>query len=507
MVAQSDNSRVAKNTLILYVRMFLTLIIGIWTSRIILNALGFVDNGLYNVVGGFVGFFSIITNAQANSISRFITFEIGRGKIDNINKIYHTSLVLQLVLCGVILLLAETVGIWFVNNKLVIPENRLVAVNIVYQLSIASFIMGILSISQNALLIAHEKMNVFAYVSIFSALSKLAISYIIYYSSFDRLVIYASLLFCVSLFTRIFYAFYTHRVFPFYTYGFNGSKENFSGMFGYAGWSFIGETAGVLRSSGISVVLNLFGGPIANTVNGIANQVNSLVNMFVVDFTTAFNPQITKKYAAQEYESLIIYIYRCSKFSFLLMTIMAVPIFFNIDFLLLLWLKKVPSETFVFTQLVIIMSLIESISRPLITAKAATGNIRNYQLIVGGILLCSLPLAYFFLKIGLPIYFSYVSLIITSTGAFCARMFLLDGAIPLWKTRDYISKVFFPMIFVLLLSASIPWILAQFSCLSPYLLLLLSFSWTIFIVSLIGCNREERSFILKTLRNFLYRGK
>lgn len=503
MTVLSNNSKVARNTLILYVRMLITLLIGIWTSRIILNALGFIDNGLYNVVGGFVGFFAIITNAQSNAISRFITFEIGHGDTRNINAIYHTSLFIQFVLCAIILLLAETIGLWFVNYKLVVPANRLVAVNVVYQLSVGSFILGILSTAQNALIIAHEKMNVFAYVSIFSAVAKLIISFIIAYSPFDRLILYASLLFFVSLATRIFYVIYTPRTFPYCNYGLSGYKVYLKKMFGYAGWSFIGETAGVLRGSGISVILNLFAGPIANTVNGIANQVNGLVNMFVNDFTTAFNPQITKKYAAHEYESLILYIYRCSKFSFLLMTVMAVPIFFNVDFLLVLWLKKVPAETFIFTQLIIIMSLIESVSRPLITAKAATGNIRNYQLIVGGILILSLPLAYLFLKLGLPIYYSYIALIITSFGAFCARMLMLDGAIPLWQTKTFMTKVIFPMVMVLLLAAVLPWLLRSLTNISPYILFPISFIWTLLIVAFIGCDKPERAFIVQTVRNFI----
>lgn len=499
----TDNNRVARNTFILYIRMLITLIIGIWTSRIVLNALGFVDNGLYNVVGGFVGFFSVITSAQSNAISRFLTFEIGRGDIRNINSIYHTSLFIQVVLCVVILILAETVGLWFVNAKLIIPPERLFAVNVVYQLSIGSFLLSILSTSQNALIIAHEKMNIYAYVSIFSAVAKLIISFVIASSPVDRLILYASLLFCVSLATRLFYAIYISRAFPYCSYGFSDYKLYYKKMAGYAGWSFIGETAGVLRGSGISVLLNIFGGPVANTVNGIANQVNSLVNMFVNDFTTAFNPQITKKYATHEYESLLVYLYRCSKFSFLLMTVMAVPIFFNVDFLLVFWLKKVPSETFVFTQLIIIMSLIESLSRPLITAKAATGNIRNYQLIVGGILLLSLPLAYIFLKVGLPIYYSYVALITTSGGAFVARMLLLDGAIPLWRTNIFMKKVFFPMVFVLIISASVPWGLKNIMYLSPYILFPVSFVWTVLVVTIIGCNRAERHFIFSTLKKFI----
>lgn len=504
MAEISSNQRVAKNTMILYVRMALTLLVGVWTSRIILNALGFVDNGLYNVVGGFVAFFAIITSSQSSAISRFLTFEIGRGDKNEVNRIFQNSLSLQVIFSLIILILAETIGLWFVNTKLVFPADRVLEVNIIYQLSIATFIIGLLSVSQNALIIANEKMSIYAYVSIATCLARLAISFIIMYAPSNKLVLYAFLLFILGLGTRIFYAIYSKKSFPYCKYKFRVDKSTLKEMFGFAGWNFIGDSAVVLRTSGISVLLNMFAGPIANTINGIANQFATLVSMFVGDFTTAFNPQITKKYASQQYSELIPFLYKCCRFSFLLMALMAVPVFFNVDFILMIWLKKVPALTSIFIQITIVYCLVECISRPLITAKLATGKIKIYQIIVGGTLILTLPLAYLFLKLNLPIYYSYVAIFATSFAAFFIRLYMLRGGIPLWSSSSFLWKVALHCLIVLILCSLIPVLLRYFVNINPWLSIACSFLWSFFIIGFIGCNKQERIFIKNMLKSALH---
>lgn len=500
----TTNQRVARNTVILYIRMLFNLLVGVWTSRIVLNALGFVDNGLYNVVGGFVGFFYIVTNSQSSAISRFINFEVGKNTQQGLDNIFQASLFMQVFISLVILILSETVGIWFVNHRLVIPEDRIVAVNIVYQFSIISFILGLLSVPQKAVIIAHENMNIFAYISIAGSIAKLIISFIIEYAHDNRLILYAALLCFVNIATFFVYYIYIKRHFSACRYKLKFNKTFAKKLYGFAGWSFIGESSAVLRTSGISILLNLFGGPIANTINGITSQFTYLVSIFVNDFTTAFNPQITKQYASGEYESLIPFLYRCSKFSFLLITLMAVPVIFNVKFILVLWLKDVPELTNIFIIIAIIFTLVECLSKPLITAKAATGNIRNYQIIVGGILILTLPIAYVFLKIGFPIYYSYVAILITSIMAFFSRMVMLKGAIPLWSSMKFIIKVVIPMIITFIIAATLPFILKFYLFIEKWPLLIGSFLWTFGIISILGCDKTERQFIIKIVTTSLH---
>ena len=483
--------------------MAVTLLVGVWTSRLILNALGFVDNGLYNVVGGFVGFFAIVTSSQSVAISRFLTFRIGTGDNEKLNIVFQNSLTLQVILSIVVLILAETVGLWFLNTQLVFPADRALEVNIIYQLSVATFILGILSVSQNALIIAHERMNIYALVSIASSLIKLTISLAVFYAPSNRLILYALLLFGEGLATRIFYAIYSRRKFPECKYKFRYDPKLMKEMFGFAGWNFIGNSAAILRASGISVLLNIFGGPVANTINGITYQFTTLVSLFVSDFTTAFKPQIIKKYAAAEYSELIIFLYRCCRFSFLLMTLMAVPVFFSVDFILVVWLKEVPVLTNIFIQIAIVYALVECISQPLITAKNATGQIRVYQIVVGGILLLTLPLAYAFLKLGLPIYYAYVAVFLTSFIAFIARLYMLKGGIPYWSSLDFIVRVVLPCLGTLVLCSSLPVVLKYSGWMEGWPLLTVSFVWTLAVIVFIGCNRNERAFIASSLMTSL----
>lgn len=497
MAEEYSNKKVAKNTIVLYCRMFITMAIGMWTSRLVLNALGFTDQGIYNVVGGFVGLTSLITASISGSISRFITFEIGRGDMAKVNRAVQNAITVQWVLAAVVVLVAETVGLWFLNNKLVIPSDRFFAAQILYQLSIGNIVVGLISSAPNALIFAHERFNVFAAVSIVNAFAALGIGLSITYFGGDRLILYGVLQFVVAMGVRIFYGVYCHRSFPSLKFRFAFDKNIFYPIFSFAGWNSIGTSAAILRNSGTSILLNLFGGPIANTINGIANSLNNLVTLFVNDFTTAYSTQITKRYASGD-EGLIPFIHRCSKFSFGLMIIMAIPIFFNVEPLLVLWLKKIPEGTDIFARLVMVYLLIEGISRPLITAKNATGQIRNYQLVVGGILLLTIPLSYIFLKIGLPIYFSYVAIVITSGVALMARIWMLRGDIRGWSSREYVCKTLLRCGYSMVVGIIIPLlmhILMPQGVASSITQCFIGFVWCSSAVYLIACDKHERQVI------------
>lgn len=504
-----SNKRVAKNTLILYGRMLITMAIGMWTSRIVLNALGFTDQGLYNLVGGFVGFLSLITNSINASFSQFITYEIGRGDKEGINRVFRNATAVQWILSLIIVILAETVGLWFVYNKMIIPPDRMHAVLIVYQLSVFSFVMGLLSTAPSALIIAYEKMNIFAGVAIATSVCNLGIALTIARADTDRLILYASLQALMLFCSRMFYTIYCKRAFPFIKFGFSFDKEVFKPIFNFAGWETIGSSAGILRGSGTSVLLNLFGGPIANTINGIAFTINNLATLFVNDFTTSYRPQIIKRYASGDYQGLVRFLHQCSKFSYCLILVMAVPVMINVEPLMILWLKNIPDGTAIFARLVIIFSLIECICRPLITAKLATGKIRNYQIIVGGILLLTIPISYLFLRVGLPIWFAYIAIIITSLGAFAARMLMLRGSIPGWSSRIFMATTVLRCLAATVVAVVIPLILHVImpdNIWSLFVQCFAGFVWSCLCVYFVACNREEqevmRGMIFKLLTKF-----
>lgn len=507
MAGESSNRRVAKNTLILYVRMFITMAINMWTSRIVLNALGFTDQGLYNLVGGFVGMLSLVTGAINGAFSRFLTYEVGKGSHVRLNKIFRNATTVQWGLSLIIFVLAETVGLWFVINKMVIPQERMHAVLIVYQLSILTFIIELISSAPSALVIAYEKMSFYATISIVNAVGKLLIAYIIAYADIDKLVLYGFLLTVLSLCTRLIYTLYCKRAFPFIKIGFSFDRDCFIPIFSFAGWSTIGSFATVFRSSGTSILLNLFGGPIANTINGIAHTTNNLVSIFVNDFSISYKPQITKKYAS-EADSLVPFLHQCSKFTYCLLLVMAIPIMINVEPLLILWFKRIPEGTVIFVRLIIIYSMIEGLCKPLISAKNATGDIRNYQIVVGGILLFTIPISYVFLKIGLPLYFSYIAIIITSLGAFLARMVMLKGSIPGWSSRRFLATTVLRCILATAASFIIPcimqWVMPDdiwsvlFQC-------FVGFLWCCICVYFIACNNNERQVLFGMFRSIMGR--
>ena len=437
----SNNKRIAKNTLVLYFRMIIAMVVGLFTSRILLQALGVVDYGIYNVVGGFVALFTVVSGSFTSAISRFITFELGKGDMVQLNRVFSTSIIVQAGLGIIVIIIAETLGLWFLYEKMVIPPERLNAAFWVFQLSVLSFIIGLLSIPYTASIVSHERMSAFAYISIYEVVCKLIICYAIMHSPIDRLIFYAILLFCVSLSVRIIYTWYCKKHFEECVFHFAIDKGLLKRMFGFAGWNFIGSAGWVLRGEGGTILFNLFGGPAANAANGIASALSGAVTGFVTNFTAAFNPQITKDYAAKKYDELNRLIFYGSKISFFMMLFIGLPVMLNTHFILSLWLGTVPEHSTELVRLIILFSLSETLSTSLITAKLATGNIRNYQLIVGGIQLLSLPLAYLVLTLGAPVESIYVSYFVVSVGCLAARMVLLRGDIPMLSVRKYTVNV------------------------------------------------------------------
>lgn len=381
----ANNKRIAKNTLLLYIRMLFLMAVNLYTSRVVLNVLGVEDFGIYNVVGGVVAMFSMLSGSLSAAITRFITYELGTGDRESLKRIFSSAVTIQIGLAVLIILLAEAIGVWFLNIKMNIPDARIVAANWVFQFSILTFAINLISVPYNASIIAHERMSAFAYISILEAIGKLAIAFLIVVSPMDKLIFYAILMCAVALIVRFAYGIYCKRNFEECTYHFIFDKDLLKRMFGFAGWNFIGATSAVLRDQGGNVVINLFCGPAVNAARGIAFQVNNAVSGFVTNFMTALNPQITKSYAAGDRDYMMTLIYQGARLSFYMLLLLSLPVLINTHYILELWLKTVPEHAVLFVQLVLVFAMSESISHPLITAMLATGKIRNYQLVVGGL--------------------------------------------------------------------------------------------------------------------------
>lgn len=348
MTQQYNNKRIAKNTLLLYVRMFFMMAISLFTSRVILQTLGVTDYGINNVVGGLVAMFSLFSNTLTGAISRFITYELGKGQFDRLKTVFSTSVNIQLIMAVVIVVVAEIVGVWFLNHKMNIPADRMYAANWVLHCSILAFAVQLISIPYNASIIAHEKMSVFAYISIVEAVLKLAFVYLLYVSPFDKLISCTVLFLCLAIIIRIIYGNYCSRHFEECKYELRLDKQLFKEMASFAGWNFFGSTAYILNTQGVNMLINIFFGVLLNAARGVAVQVESAINQFVNNFMTALNPQITKSYAAGETESMITLVCRGSKFSFFIMLLIIIPFEFEAEFILKLWLGIVPEESTIF---------------------------------------------------------------------------------------------------------------------------------------------------------------
>lgn len=499
---QANNKRIAKNTMLLYGRMLLLMAISLYTSRVILNALGVEDYGIYNIVGGVVAMFSMLSGSLSAAISRFITFELGKGNKENLAKVFSASVTIQLGICAIVMLLAETVGLWFLNSKMVIPENRLYAANWVYQLSLVTFVISLVSIPYNAAIIAHERMSAFAYISIFEAVNKLIVAYFIIISPIDKLIIYAIMIAMIAIIIRLIYGVYCKKRFEECTYHFIYDHELLKQMFGFAGWNFIGASSALLRDQGGNIVINLFCGPAVNAARGIAFQVNTAVHSFVTNFMTALNPQITKSYASGDYQYMMTLLFQGARLSYYILLLLSLPVIVNTHYILHIWLGQVPEHTVLFVQLVLIFGMCESISSPLITAMLATGKIRNYQLVVGGFQMLNLPVSYILLRFGAIPETVLIVAIVISQLCLVSRLYMLRGLIGL-KARDFIKKVYANVIEVTILSVIVPFLLAivlNNDFLNFIVLSIITVVSTLLVVFYVGCTMEERQFVVSKVK-------
>ena len=507
MINNSVNSkRIAKNTLLLYFRMLFLMLISLYTSRVILDALGVEDYGIYNVVGGFVSMFALISAALTSACSRFLNFELGKGDLKRQNIVFSTAVTIQWGLAIIVAILSEAIGVWYVNNVMVLPSERLTAANWCFQFSVFNFCMNLITVPYNASIIAHEKMKAFAYVGIFQGVVQLGISFLVYFEPFDRLVFYALMLMILQFLIRYMYQVYCRKQFKECHYQFVLDKPLLKHMFSYSFWHLIGNGAAVLKNHGVNLVLNYFFGPAVNAAKGVANQVDQAVSQFVGNFMMAMNPQITQSYAKEDYSYMFGLINKGARFSYFLLLVLSLPIIFNAKFILSLWLKDVPPYTIEFTQLILVAMLISSISRPLITAQNATGKVRNYQIVVGGVELLNLPLSYVCLSIGMfPTSVVLVSIFVNilSLGA---RLYMLPQTLNGFKPILFVKDVVIKCMMVSVVASIVPLVLLwiQINNVISFLLSIITcFLFSLLAVFYVGCSKNERFIVIRQIKSRL----
>lgn len=485
--------------------MLFLMVVNLYTSRVILQALGVEDYGVYNAIAGFIAMFSMVSSAIAGAISRFITFVLGQGDKDKLKKVFSTAIIIQLTLAAIVVVLVEVVGVWFLNTHMTIPDGREVAANWVLQFALVTFVLNLWSTPYNAALIAHEKMAAFAYIGIFEGVANLIIAFMVMYSPFDRLIVYGAFICLIALITRMIYNGYCKKHFDECIFRWTFDYNLFKEMFSFAGWNFIGSISGLLRDQGINILFNVFCGPIINAARGLAIQVQTAVFKFSSNFYVAVQPQITKSYASDNVDESHDLVLRSSRFAFLLLTALIVPLITETDFILQLWLKEVPAHTTAFVQIILLCTLIDSLSTPLIYLMLATGNIKRYQIVVGLFNFINFPVAWIILYCGGSPELAQLSIIFFSLGALILRISMLR---PLthFPVRDFMVSTVSRCLFIVTICFIVSLTISQKmdNGLSRFILNFSVTELTLGILLLtIGLNTGEKKFIFEKVNAFI----
>lgn len=500
-----DNKRIAKNTLVLYVRMLFGMLVSLYTSRVVLQVLGVEDYGVWNVVGGVMSMFSLLTSSLSSAISRFITFGLGQNDAKRLKRIFSVSVSIICLLALIVIIVAEIIGVWFLNTHMNIPVARLEAANWVLQCLIISFSIGLIISPYSAAIIAHEKMKAFAYIGIIELVLKLVIVYMLSLSSFDKLKVYSVLTVFVASSMFCIYNVYCRKRFAECSYEYVYDKQLVKSMFGFAGWNFLGTGTWLLNTQGINILMNIFFGVGVNAARGIAAQVDGVVQSFASNFTTALNPQIVKSYAAGDLDYMHTLICRGAKYSYFLMFFFALPLTLEANKVLSIWLGVVPEHTIMFVRLTLMSSLIIVMANTLVTAQLATGKIKKYQIIVTLFGIWVFPLSYLFFKLGFPPEAAYIVYFAIYFGLIFVRIYLVKDLIKMpWM--KYVKEVLLRMGVVSACSVILP-CLAYFNMPSSFIRLLVvcmasALSSAAFMY-LLGLEKGERAFVMSRIQNKL----
>lgn len=436
--------------------MLFSIVVSLYTSRLVLNALGVSDYGIYNVVGGVVGMFEFINSSLSGATSRFLTFELGAQNGQKLKETFSSSLIIHICVAILIFILSETIGLWFLTNKLVIPQERMLAAHIVYQLSILTCMINITQVPYTAAIIAHEKMGIFALIGIVNVILKLIITLMLYLGNSDKLILYSILFFIVSCITVLATRFYCIKKYTECTLRFKINKKIILPILSFSSWDLYGNLSLVARGQGINILQNLFFGPIINAASGIANQVQSVIASFADNFLTAVRPQIVKNYACGNIEGMQKLLYNASKYSFYLLFLLSYPLIIENSFILRIWLNNVPTYAVILCQLSLINNLVSIMFRSVMFSIHATGKIKRISFINGTIYLLTLPLSYIFLKLGYPPQTPFVINIFLLLCGSISNLITLRMYIHSFKIRLFICNVIWPCCYVCTIGAIIP---------------------------------------------------
>ena len=496
-----NNKRIAKNTLFLYLRMFVMMLTALFTSRIVLDVLGASDYGLNNIIGGVVVLFSFLNSALLSATQRFLNFHLGRQDYKQTNVVFCMSMNTYILLSIVVVVLGETIGLWFVNTQLNIPSERMYAAQWVYQFTLIQFVINLLRVPYNASIIAYERMNFYAYISLVEVIAKLLVVYLLYITTFDKLIFYSFLYTIVPLIVAFIYRTYCNRNFDTTKYKRIWDKVAFKEMFSFSGWSLFGSLANLAAQQGLNILINIFYGVTVNAAAGIANQVSTNVYGFISNFQTAFQPQIVKTYAAKEIERFQKLIFQTSKFSYFMVLVLVLPILFTIDGILEIWLKEVPEYTAIFCRLILVFLSIEAITAPLWMSVQATGKIRSYQILMACLIFMNFPMAYLVLKLGFPVYTVWIVRIIINLITMVARCIYMKQRLQ-FPISQYIRNVIIPILIVTIASLPVPLILynqIDNFWLNMFVVGFATFFVAILAVYFMGMNTHEKELVRNML--------
>lgn len=478
--------------------MFIMIAVGLYTSRIILSVLGIDDYGIYNAVGGIISIFSIIQGTLSTSTQRYITYALGENNKERLCKVFSTSIIIHIGIAIAIVLLAETVGLWFLYNKMVIPDNRMFAALWTYQCVIISTVLMIMSVPYNALIIGHEEMGIYAKISLFETFAHLVFVFALAYITYDKLIIYATLLVAIQFSVRMFYIHFCKKRYEESKFKYQIDNALIKDMGRFAAWSLFGNTAFMTYTQGLNLLLNTFFGPAINAARGIAVTIQSRTIQFITGFQTAINPQITKSYATKEYDYLHKLISRSSKFSYYMILLLSLPIIIEAPTILRIWLGNYPEYTVIFIRVILMTTIINSMANPLITLVKATGDVKKYECIIGGLMLTILPISYIFLRLGYPPYSVFIVHLAIEIIAQNFRIIIAGNKIGL-SYKKFAGEILVKVSLVTIVSSLLPVYIHLNYChdsISSFTNCIITFIYSAIIIYILGLNKAERKAII-----------
>lgn len=503
---KSNINTLTKNTLFLYFRMILVMVVSIYTSRVKLQYLGIENVGIYNVVGSLVMMFTFLNGSMTGATQRFLTFAIGKNESQQVKSVFSTAINMHLLIAGIIFIIGETIGLYIVNTQLVIPAERIYAANIVYQLSLFTCMLSVISVPFNSAIVAYEKMGIYAYISIFNVLFSLGVIFTLPYITIDILVAYALMLAGIQVLQQLYYMGYCKSKFKDIRYIKGWNKPLLKEMSGMIGWLTCGNFAFMLNNQGINILLNIFFGPVINAARSIAVQVQGAIKQFVSGFMMAMQPQLVKAYASEDLPYMHKLLFLASKFSFFLMLFLSLPVLIEKHFILNLWLVEVPDYTEIFLFIILIQSLFEALSLPLIMSINATAQIKKFQIFESSFLLLAVPLSYLCLKVNssTPVIVYIICLVIEGLALFI-RIYLTLPKIKLSKLV-YFRTVIYRVLPVFVVSYIICYAVSLFfkegwirfitiGFLSCFIVLLFTY--------IIGLTKAERISVIAYIKNLV----